>query len=124
MNSIISRSFYLKGLIEGLGITNETKEGKAITELANIVKDMAIEIEDLQIAQEEIETYIDDMNDDLCDVEDEIFENDEDEDKCCDVHVECPHCNETVHLETNIFNEKEKVTCPSCHEAIILDCED
>ena len=48
MNSIISRVSYLNGLIEGLGITNETKEGKAITELANILKDMAIEVEDFK----------------------------------------------------------------------------
>ena len=130
MNSIISRVSYLNGLIEGLGITNETKEGKAITELANILKDMAIEVKDLQIAQEEIEDYIDAIDDDLCDVEDEIFENDdenddkndEDEDECCDVHVEYPHCNQTVSLDTNIFNEKEKITCPSCHEPIVLDC--
>lgn len=127
MNSIISRVSYLNGLVEGLGITNETKEGKAITEIANILKDMAIEIEDLQNAQEEIEDYVDAIDDDLCDVEDELFESDdenEDEDECCDdyVHVECPHCNETVYLDTNIFNEKEEITCPSCHEPIVLDC--
>ena len=102
MNSIISRASYLNGLIEGLGITNETKEGKAITEIANILKDMAIEVEDLQRTQDEIEVYIDDMNDDLCDVEDEIFEYDDenddenDVDKCCDVQIECPHCNEAI----------------------------
>jgi proteasome assembly chaperone (PAC2) family protein len=89
MNSIISRAFYLNGLIEGLGITNETKEGKAITELTNIVRDMAIEVEDLQRAQEEIEDFIDNMDEDLADVEDEIFENnDEDDVECFDVHVE------------------------------------
>ena len=93
MNSIISRASYLNGLIEGLGITNETKEGKAITELAKILEDMAIELEDLQKAQEEIEVFMDDMSDDLCDVEDEIFGNDdyedfEDEENCLDVHVD------------------------------------
>ena len=93
MNSISSRASYLNGLIEGLGITNETKEGKAITELAKILEDMAIEVEDLQKAQEEIEVFMDDMSDDLCDVEDEIFGNDdyedfEDEENCLDVHVD------------------------------------
>ena len=94
MNSIISRASYLNGLIEGLGITNETKEGKVITELANILKDMAIEVEDLQRAQEEIENFMDDMSDDLCDIEDEVFgyedEDDEDEESYFDVHGENP----------------------------------
>ena len=94
MNSIISRASYLNGLIEGLGITNETKEGKAITELANILKDMAIEVGDLQRAQEEIESFMDDMSDDLCDVENEVFgyedEDDECEEDCCDAHGENP----------------------------------
>lgn len=92
MNSIISRASYLNGLIEGLGITNETKEGKAITELASILKDMAIELEDLQKAQEEIEVFMDDMSDDLCDIEDEFYgiddEDYEDEETCLDVHVD------------------------------------
>jgi hypothetical protein len=92
MNSIMSRASYLNGLIEGLGITNETREGKAITELASILKDMAIEVEDLQRAQEEIENFMDDMSDDLCDIEDEVFgyedEDDECEENCCDVHGE------------------------------------
>lgn len=90
MNSIISRVSYLNGLIEGLGITSQTKEGKAITELASILRDMAIEIEDLQRAQEEIEDFIDDMDDDLADVEDEIFEtsDESDEDDCYDANVE------------------------------------
>ena len=94
MNSIISRASYLNGLIEGLGITNETKEGKAITELANILKDMAIEVGDLQRAQEEIENFMDDMSDDLCDIEDEVFGYEDDEceceEDCCDVHGENP----------------------------------
>ena len=94
MNSISSRASYLNGLIEGLGITNETKEGKAITELANILKDMAVDLEDLQKAQEEIEVFMDDMSDDLCDVEDEVFgiddEDYEDEENCLDVHIDSP----------------------------------
>ena len=94
MNSIISRASYLNGLIEGLGITNETKEGKAITELANILKDMAIEVGDLQRAQEEIENFMDDMSDDLCDIEDEVFGYEDDEceceEDCCEAHGENP----------------------------------
>ena len=94
MNSIISRASYLNGLIEGLGITNETKEGKAITELANVLKDMAIEVGDLQRAQEEIENFMDDMSDDLCDVENELFGYEDDEceceEDCCDGHGENP----------------------------------
>ena len=94
MNSIISRASYLNGLIEGLGITNETKEGKAITELANVLKDMAIEVGDLQRAQEEIENFMDDMSDDLCDIEDEVFGYEDDEceceEDCCDGHGENP----------------------------------
>ena len=94
MNSIISRASYLNGLIEGLGITNETKEGKAITELANVLKDMAVEVGDLQRAQEEIENFMDDMSDDLCDIEDEVFGYEDDEceceEDCCDVHGENP----------------------------------
>ena len=94
MNSIISRASYLNGLIEGLGITNETKEGKAITELANVLKDMAIEVGDLQRAQEEIENFMDDMSDDLCDIENEVFGYEDDEceceEDCCDGHGENP----------------------------------
>lgn len=129
MNSIISRVSYLNGLIDGLGITNETKEGKVIAEIASILRTMAEEIEDLQIAQEETDEYIDAIDEDLNNIEEDFygeFDDDDDEmEDCCEDYVDitCPNCNETVYIDSDICEEKDAITCPNCHSNIDLDCD-
>jgi hypothetical protein len=41
MDTLVSRVAYLNGLIEGMDIDKTSKEGKAISEIASILKEMA-----------------------------------------------------------------------------------
>ena len=55
--TINEKSAYIKGLIEGLGLTNETKEGKVILELASLISEMCAEISDLQEENKELRDW-------------------------------------------------------------------
>ncbi|MCM0650380.1 hypothetical protein NBE98_18625 [Clostridium swellfunianum] len=129
MDSIFSRVSYLNGLIEGLGIDNSTKEGKVILEMTSILKEMAQEIQLLKDNQEEMEDYVDAIDEDLSSLEEDLY-YDEDEDCDCDeddygnyINIECPHCKETVYIDTDICDSNEEIACPSCHQEIPLeDC--
>ena len=48
---------YIKGLAEGLGIDNESKEGKVISALLELVSDMADKIEVLEAECEELREH-------------------------------------------------------------------
>lgn len=128
MESILSRVSYLNGMIEGMEIDKASKEGKLISEIASILKDMAEEIEYIKENQEEMEEYVDTIDEDLSDLEEEFYYDEDDEDDCCGeddfenyINIECPHCGETVYIDTDICNCNEEISCPNCHEIIPLE---
>lgn len=126
MESMTSRVAYLNGLIEGMGVDKTSKEGRLISEIASILKDMANEIELLIEAQEEIEDFVDAIDEDLNSLEEDLYDEDYDDD-CdeddCDnyISLKCPHCNETVYIDSDICQCNEEITCPNCHKEISLD---
>ncbi len=92
---------YLKGLMEGLEFKAESKEGKIIGLMADILEDMALEITELQDDVDDINEYMEAVDEDLTNVEEELFGecfDDCDDDCCC--------CGE----EDECFDEE----CASC----------
>lgn len=128
MESISSRVSYLNGLIDGMEIDKTSKEGRLISEIASILKDMAGEIQTLKETQEEMEDYVDAIDEDLSDLEEDLYyDEDEDDDYEDDddfsnyISIKCPSCNETVYIDSDICDCNEAITCPNCHEEIPLD---
>lgn len=129
---ITEKVAYLKGLTEGLGLDKETKEGKILTSMIDILDDMALEIEDIKDTQQEIGDGLDAVSDDLEDVEDAVYGDDEDEEDLSDEEDDdsedcyattCPNCGETVYFDESVLNEGE-VVCPSCGKKLEFNVED
>ena len=127
MDSILSRVSYLNGLIDGMEMDKTSKEGRVISEIASILKDMAEEIEFLHEAQEEIEDYVDTIDEDLSAIEEDLYFDEDYDDDCEEddfenyINIECPHCSETVYIDSDICTCNEEITCPNCHKEIPLD---
>ena len=129
---ITERVAYLKGLAEGLSLDTETKEGKLLTAIIDILDDMALELVDLSAAQEELADGLDAVSDDLEDVEDIVYdvdddfededeEEDEEDDEDC-YATTCPNCEETIYFDESILEEGE-VICPNCGEKLEFDLD-
>ena len=123
---------YLKGLMEGLDFQTDTKEGKIIGLMADILEDLANEVLANQDEIGDINEYLEAMDEDLTHVEDEIFGecddwedcdgcfcDDEDEEDCYE--VTCPHCGNQVCFEE--MPEGKSFPCPACSQEIPLDEE-
>jgi DNA-directed RNA polymerase subunit delta len=133
MNSLKSKVAYLNGLIDGLGIQDDSKEGKVILEMSKILGDMAEKLEALEDVQNDMEEYLDAINEDLKDVEDDFYGDEDDcendyaqyEDIDDDfIDILCPHCNETVYLDKNMYDNHYGIKCPNCHTDMVLECND
>lgn len=123
MDSILSKVAYLNGLVEGLGIDDKSKEGKAILAISNVLKQMAEEIEEIKDSQIDMEDYMDAIDEDLSDVEDDLYGDDYDcnsDDDFEEVH--CPYCDEVVYVDRDICEEHDEITCPNCHKNIEVEC--
>ena len=116
---------YLKGLAEGLGIDKETKEGRVLAAIMDILEDMAHDIGDLEENAWELGEAIDQVSDDLSDIEDIVYDVDDEDDDYYDDDDEdfCGCCcggdeEEDEDDEEPVFYE---VTCPACENTITID---
>ena len=127
--TISEKVSYLKGLAAGLDLdTENSKEGKVIAAMMDILGDIALELEDIESDQAEMFDEIDAISDDLEDVEDAIYdyEDDEDEDEDDDdegFEAICPKCGDTIYFDESVLDEGE-VICPSCGEKLVFEVGD
>lgn len=129
---------YLQGLIDGLDIDTSTKEGKALTQMADVMQEMVLYIDDLQSQVNELSELCDILDSDLGDVEEDFYDFDEDECGCgCEdldddsfdfdsdelYEVCCPSCGDTVVLDEGML-EEGYIDCPNCGENLEFDFDD
>ena len=120
---------YLKGLAEGLALDTETKEGKLIAAIIDVLDDMSAELAVMQEELYDVEDGLDAVSDDLSEVEEVLYEalEDEDEDDEDDdvewFETTCPVCEEEI-----LFDEDEleagEILCPNCGEKLEFDLSD
>lgn len=117
---------YLKGLAEGLEIATESKEGKIIHKIVEVLESFADAIVELDEEQVDLKEYVESIDEDLSDVEDDLYEDgseDDDEDFSF-IEMECPNCNDLVEIDEELlYDDEVDVVCPNC-KAVILSSED
>ncbi|MBS6507800.1 MAG: zinc ribbon domain-containing protein [Paraclostridium bifermentans] len=120
---------YLKGLAEGLEISESTKEGKIINKIVDVLESFADAIVELEEEQIELIDYVESIDEDLSDIEDDIYEEEDEDDEDDDeeynyIEMECPNCNDFVEIDEDLlYNEDIDIVCPNC-QAVILSAED
>lgn len=129
---------YLRGLAEGLEIESETKEGKMICKIIDVLENLTDTLDDMQEDYDELVEYVESVDEDLSDVEDILYEEDDDdfddddyddedyddEDELSYIEMECPNCGDLVDIDEELlFDDSVDVICPNC-QAIILSSEE
>ena len=70
---------YLKGLAEGLALDTESKEGKLIAAIIDVLDDMSEKFSEIDDELCDVEDGLDAVSDDLSDVEEAIYEMDDED---------------------------------------------
>ena len=131
--TVVEKAAYLKGLVEGLGVEPESRDGKLWTALTELLSDMAHEIEDLQESNLDFAEAMDDISEELSYLEELTCDLDMPEDPefsgfsgCSGSCAGCGGCG-SMDEEEEEDEELEydgvlyDVTCPSCGEEITFD---
>ena len=131
--TITERAAYIKGLAEGLGIDESTKEGKVIKALIDAFDDMALTVSDLEAELDELTEQVETIDEDLGSLEEDYYDLDDecDCDECGaedfedgDIYeVCCPTCGDIVCIDSDMLEEGQ-TTCPNCGELLEFDLED
>jgi DNA-directed RNA polymerase subunit RPC12/RpoP len=129
---------YLQGLIDGLEIDTTTKEGKALTQMSEVMSELVLYVEDLQSQVDELTELCDILDEDLGQVEDDLYDDDYDCDDCYDddeddddeyefdedddelYEVTCPTCGDTILIDEGMI-EEGSINCPNCNELLEFD---
>ncbi len=119
MDYLFERVAYLRGLCEGIGLSEDTKEGKVLLEIVDVLGEFADSIVELSDKQEELEEYSESIDEALSDLEDDFYEEDE-EDEIDFIELSCPSCGEEIEVdEALLYDEDSDIICPVCDEVII-----
>lgn len=143
MGYLSEKAAYLKGLAEGLDIKNDTKEGKLLNAIIEVLDEMALEVDDMVIIQEDMQGQLDDVDNDLADLEDAFFELEDDLDDLDDLEdeddefeddfddeleemeeysFECPKCGDVIYFNPEMVDDDVKfIVCPNCGTKIELE---
>lgn len=127
MNYLKERVAYLKGLAEGMQLSDSTNEGKLLKAIIEVLDDVALAVDDVEEVQEQLSEQIDNMDEDLAEIERVIFDEDEFEDEDEDNYIgefECPHCNEKIAVYEDMLDDDAKlIQCPACNKDIEVEWE-
>lgn len=129
---IKSNAAYIKGLAEGYGVNSDSKEGKVIAALIDLVNDMAEKLDELESECAELREYIEEIDGDLGLVEDDLYLDDENGNYDAEFEEEfdddfendesgydefvCPACGEIICVDENL--DIAEVSCPACGEKL------
>ena len=146
MSNLSNQVSYLKGLAEGMNLSEKSEEGKLIAKLIDVLSDAADELDALWARNDELEMRIDELDEEMYaaemdidaiydDIEgdvdiddyDEYIDDDDDflymyDDEDDDLfEISCPECGEDVVVDFDMLDEENNIVCPNCHKDIELE---
>lgn len=124
MEYINEKVAYLKGLCDGLGVDESTKEGKVLVKIVDVLEDITDALAGIGDAYDDLEDYVELIDEDLMEVEDEVYgldmlEEDDDDDY---YEVQCPNCGEDFITNFEELEDEEfEIECPNCGSKVNVD---
>jgi endogenous inhibitor of DNA gyrase (YacG/DUF329 family) len=129
MEDLKSRVAYLKGLAAGLGIEENSREGKLFAQIIDVIDSLAEAVTELQDDYTDLADYTEAIDEDLNELEEDFYEEDEleddedyyDEDEM--FSVECPDCHEIVYIDDDMLDDEDvvEILCPNCERVVFVN---
>ncbi len=79
MDYLLQKVAYLKGLAEGLGVAESSKEGKVLVQIIETLEAFTDILDDVIEDQLDLEEYVNFIDEDLADVEEDLYGDDDDD---------------------------------------------
>ena len=137
-NDLIKDISYIKGLTDGLKLSEKSDEGKIISHLIDVVEKMADVIGDIDEDLTDLTDMVDEIDDAVCALSDDVddaldlydddyddlddFDDEEEYDDDSELfELECPNCGEDVMIDFDMIDGDSSIVCPNCHKEIELE---
>lgn len=130
MGNLSDRVAYLKGLAEGMEISDDGKMGKLVLAVIDALGEMSEAIQQLSAEHAELDEYVESIDDDLAEIEEALFDDDDDDDEDYDdddddlIECECPHCKNTIYFDAESFDLSDDHNCPNCGKPLFDEIDE
>ena len=133
--TLTERTAYLKGLMEGMELDTDTKEGKLFKAIIDVLDDMALTVSDVEDVVDAVCDELDSVEEDLDAIEEYLLDEEDDDDYDCDCdddydyddeviyEIKCPVCNTVINLDEEML-EAGSIECPDCGEELEFDADE
>lgn len=139
MSAMTDQVSYLRGLADGLKITDADNTGKLLLAIIDTLGTISAAVTKVEAAQKELDDYVEDIDEDLSEIEEILFsdgededdddyddDDDEDDDDEDDglIEYDCPHCDTTIFFDEEAFSMEEDHKCPNCGKPVFSEDAD
>ena len=118
------KAAYLKGLIEGLGIDETTKEGKVIKAMSELLGDLAEAVDGIDEDVTRAYDQINDLSEELEDLEADLYEDDAEEDADAEEAEDDSDADDDDNDDDIASEPFYEVACPNCGETVYVSEDD
>ena len=117
--NLTEKAAYLKGLAEGLDISDSTKEGKLLKAIVEMLDELTSTVSTLDDDVDQIYEELDAIDEDMDDLESAVYgdedeeEDEEDDGEDAAYELTCPNCGETTVVDEDTLLSGD-LSCPNC----------
>ena len=122
MSELTNRAAYLKGLADGMKLDKEKDETRLISEIIDLLADIADQVDAIDDEQGFIADALDELEEAVDVVGNVVFDdyNDDDYDDEDEFQIYCQGCGEEITLTSEDLMDGE-ILCPNCGDTIEFD---
>ncbi len=123
--SMMESVAYLKGLAKGLDVSSDTKEGKLIIAIIDVLDEMASSVADVEEICEELDELVGIIDEDLGNVEEDLYSMHGNSATGGSLlyEVTCPKCGEQLEFDLNDIDGLSDDECEcGCGCGVECDC--
>ena len=116
-----AKAAYIRGLMTGMEFDANSKNGKIIAAMMDLLEEMAATVTEHDQALDQAFDELDAIDEDLDDLTDALFGTEEDdEDEDAEYEVTCPNCGTVTAVDEDTLLSQELV-CPNCGAAFDIE---
>ena len=114
-----AKAAYIRGLMNGMEFDPNSKNGKIIAAMMDLLEEMAATVTEHDNALDQAFDELDAIDEDLDDLTDALFGTEED-DEDAEYEVTCPNCGTVTAVDEDTLLSQELV-CPNCGAAFDIE---
>jgi len=120
LKDLRKRVAYLQGLMAGIEMDANSREGRIFSEVVGVLHDVAENLTELRVQQEDLDSYVESLGEELQELEEQLLDAED------HVEVQCPECQDRVSFGSDVLDDADiiEVTCPNCDTIVFVNDQD